>query len=170
MKADPDNMSVYDEFQYEGRLIKVIWRDAGFIPPPELVTQASGVCFCEDGRVVLVRKDYDTWTLVGGHLEAGESAYEAFIREVEEEACAEVIELRYLGSQEVHDPADPENKQIYYQTRFWARVNLKEFDPRFEIVERKCFDVSELGSVLNWDTKNNLDVILQRCEEIQQIS
>jgi len=168
MKTDLEKAPISDEFLYGGRWIKVIWRDAGFIPPQELITQASGVCFCEDGRVVLVRNDQDTWTLVGGHPEAGETAQEAFIREVAEEACADVIEMRFLGSQEVHDPGDPDNRPISYQTRFWARVNLRKFDPRFEIVERKLFDLTEVRTVITWHTKNNLDMILRKCEEIQR--
>ncbi len=63
--------TIFDDIIHEGRKIRVIWRGAEFIPPRALVTQASGVCFTEDGRVVLVTKDGASWQLVGGHSRAG---------------------------------------------------------------------------------------------------
>jgi len=158
------SLEIVDEIELEGRQIRVVWRPAEFEPPLDLITQASGVCFTEEGKVVLVSKDGINWQLPGGHLDAGETPQAAFVREVAEEACAEVLQMRYLGAQEVHDPGDPEGR-VYYQTRFWARVRLKDFYPAFEIVERRCFDFDEVKTALNWQTKNVLDEIIRRCEE-----
>lgn len=151
----------------DGRQIRVIWRPPDFVVPSHLVTQASAVCFTVDGKVLLVSKDGENWQLPGGHLEEGETPEEAVVREIEEEACVVVMELGYLGAQEVHDPDDPEGKGVYYQTRFWARVKLKEFRPDFEIVTRKCFAFGEMKSALDWHTTNVLDEIVRRCGEIQ---
>jgi hypothetical protein len=82
---------------------------------------------------------------------------------VAEKSCAEVLQIRYLGAQEVHDPVDPDGRALYYQVRFLARVRIKEFNPEFEIIERKCFDLTELKSVLGWQANNVIDEIIRRC-------
>lgn len=156
---------IADEIEVEGRQIRVVWRPEEFFPPLDLITQASGVCFTEEGKVVLVSKDGVSWQLPGGHLDAGETPQEAFVREVAEEACADVLQMRYLGAQKVHDPGDPDGRAVYYQTRFWAKVRLRDFKPAFEIVERRCFDLSEVKIALRWQTTNMIDEIIRRCEE-----
>lgn len=51
---------------------------------------AGGVVFRPDGMVLLLRHREGTWVFPKGHLDAGESALTAALREVEEEAgvCA----------------------------------------------------------------------------------
>jgi hypothetical protein len=51
------SLEIVDEIELEGRQIRVVWRPAEFDPPLDLITQASGVCFTEEGNVVLVSKD-----------------------------------------------------------------------------------------------------------------
>jgi len=51
------NFDIVDEIEVEGRQIRVDWRPAEFDPPLDLITQASGVCFTEEGNDVLVSKD-----------------------------------------------------------------------------------------------------------------
>lgn len=59
------------------------------MPPPEL---AVGLIVAEDGRLLLQLRDDrpdilepGVWALFGGHIDAGEPADEAFLREMEEE-------------------------------------------------------------------------------------
>ncbi|MGI9189399.1 MAG: NUDIX hydrolase [Longimicrobiaceae bacterium] len=57
-------------------------------PPSRIETSAGGVVFrCRGGivRVLLVRDRYGHWGLPKGHVEAGETASEAALREVREE-------------------------------------------------------------------------------------
>ncbi|MFI9771279.1 NUDIX domain-containing protein [Streptomyces sp. NPDC052415] len=75
------------------------WR-AGWYPPPDPPPGtwhgSAGVCVVED-RIVLVTGDGSRWGLPGGRPEPGEDWYATLQREVEEEACATVVEARLLG-------------------------------------------------------------------------
>ena len=53
---------------------------------PGVVGGAGGVVFRPDGNVLLLRHREGTWVFPKGHLDAGERALEAAVREVEEEA------------------------------------------------------------------------------------
>jgi 8-oxo-dGTP pyrophosphatase MutT (NUDIX family) len=96
----------------------------GWIPPTHLVTQALGLCFTADRLVVMVTWDGRQWTFPGGTVEDGETVEHALVREVAEEACARVVRCRYLACQHVADPLNPDGGPSYYQTRWWARVEL----------------------------------------------
>jgi|CXWL01.1.fsa_nt_gi ADP-ribose pyrophosphatase YjhB (NUDIX family) len=161
-------MNIIEEIIWEERPLKVTWRDKSFIPPLELITQASGLCFTDDSKIVLVTADRETWQLVGGHPQTNETIENAFIREVSEEACATVTEIAYLGAQEVSDPQSPTGFTVYYQARFYARVMLGEFTSKHEIIERKRVEPSAVKSILNWRTSRIFDVILQAALEYEQ--
>lgn len=141
---------------WEGRGLTVTWDPTPVLPPPGRVTQASGVCFTEDGRIVLVRGS-GGWSLPGGHPEPGETAVEALTREVREEACAVVDRSAYLGAQRVEDPGGGEP---YFQTRWWARVTLLPFQPLHEKTERTLVSPEQFVDTLNWDTRRIAGAIL----------
>jgi hypothetical protein len=79
----------------------------GWLPPAAQVTQALGICFTADGRVLMVTWNDADWTLPGGTVEPGETIEVALAREVAEEACATVHACRYLACQYVADPRNP---------------------------------------------------------------
>jgi hypothetical protein len=68
----------------------------GWYPPEAAITQSYGFCFTPDGLVVLVQTRDDSWKLPGGQLEAGETAGDALVREVAEEACTRVATLEQV--------------------------------------------------------------------------
>jgi ADP-ribose pyrophosphatase YjhB (NUDIX family) len=139
----------------------VSWIAAPARPPRGSVTQASGVCSTEDGRIVLVAGLDRRWALPGGHLRPGETTEEAFVREVREEACAVVQHLAYLGAQQVDDPECAAGPRRTYQVRFWARVTLQPFEPRFETEDRMLVTPSGFVETLAWHTARVAGALLE---------
>jgi len=143
-------MQVQHHSEWEGRRLTVTWMPPPFRPPRDATTQAMGLCFTADHRVVLVTSDGASWTLPGGSLEQGETPVQALKREVREEACAVVRRSAYLGCQRVDDPGHPQGPTHYYQTRFWARVTLRPFEPAFETVARRLVEPDHVLEELAW--------------------
>ncbi len=150
-------MRIIETNTWEGRGLTVTWEDGPVPPPRDQTTQASGVCFTDDGLIVLVGSGDGRWSLPGGHLEDGESAEDALIREVREEACAVVERCEYLGAQRVDDPAED---RPYFQTRWWARVRLLPFDAQYETTERKLVTPKAFVASLGWNTVRIAQAIL----------
>lgn len=141
---------ISEENIYEGRVLKTTWSASRTPPPRALITQASGLCFTNDGLIILIAGEEGTWSLPGGHPEPGETIEQTLVREVREEACAVVEHLAYLGAQQVDDPSAPTGLTRYYQTRFWARVHLEPFHPQFEILHRTLAPPKNFLSQLSW--------------------
>lgn len=152
---------IFEEHTLEGREITVTWRGSAFTPPRYLIRQASGICFTDEGLIVLVTGDGESWGLPGGHPENDETIEDAFIREVREEACAIVTNPNYLGSSEVKDPGNPEGLTVTYQARFWARVWLDEFKPEYETTGRKLVAPEDMIPTLNWYPARIIGIILK---------
>src|SRR4051812_29124994 len=135
---------------WEGRRLLVRWMPAPFVPPRELTTQAYGICFTEHRKIALITTGDGRWNLPGGHPEAGETLEAALEREVWEEARARVVRSQYIGCQQIEDPDAADGPPIYYQARFWARVEVYPFKALFETTERKLIDPTEFLTSLHW--------------------
>jgi ADP-ribose pyrophosphatase YjhB (NUDIX family) len=145
---------ITEQAEIGGHHYVVTWMPPPFRPPRELTSQAGGICFTHQGEIVLVTSDDESWGLPAGHPKAGESTEDTFVREVLEEACAQVQEFAYIGCQKVIGPSlDADWKHpLHYQARFWARVALLPFSPDFETTGRRLVPPSELLPALNWST------------------
>ena len=154
-------MRLGEQSTWEGRPLIVEWLPSPFAPPRDLVTQASGVCFTDDGEIVLVAGAKHAWSLPGGHPEPGETLEQTLTREVREEACAEICHSVYLGAQQVDDPQSPDGLTHYYQARFWARVRLEPFAPQFERLYRVCVAPSAFLTTLQWGTTRIAQALLE---------
>lgn len=160
--ADADVLSAAGR----GRRYRIAWFDPPFRPPLNEATQALGICFTDDRRIVLVTWNGADWSLPGGSLERGETLEQALAREVREEACARVVTSRYIGCQRVEELDG--DRLAYYQTRFWARVELDEFRPEHEMSARRLVAPEEFRATLFWGAETTAGVIIERGLEIEE--
>jgi ADP-ribose pyrophosphatase YjhB (NUDIX family) len=92
------------------------------------ITQSSGVCFDDRGRILLLRQEGKPWNLPGGHPEAGETLEQAVEREVYEETTVKVGRCQLIGYQEVLE----DGEVARYQARFAClieRIDPQQSDP-----------------------------------------
>ena len=71
--------------------------------PQEKITQCYSVAFYKEKIVIVHNEKQDTWGLVGGSVEKGESLGETLIREIKEESNMKVIDFKAIGYQKVID-------------------------------------------------------------------
>lgn len=160
--AEPEARSVQETFD-QGRRVTFTWFDPPFRPEPPHSNQAYGICFTEAGMIVLGASDVDGgryWNPLGGGVEPGETLEDCLVREVMEEGCARVAESRYIGCQRVDDPDHPTGPRRFYQTRFWARVELLRWDPQHEIDERRLVRPEDFLQTLAWGSAPTAAIIL----------
>lgn len=111
----------------------------------EKYKQVSGFIFDEDDKLLIVKSD-DVWTLPGGHPELYEYTVGTLIREVLEEACVGIKNIKYLGAVEV-----VEDDMKYYQLRFVAKVNeIYKFKAGYETNDRKFVEINHLKDYIKW--------------------
>jgi hypothetical protein len=79
---------------------------------------------------------------------------------VAEEACAHVVSSRYIGCQRVEELDG--DRAPYYQTRFWARVELHDFRADHEMTARRLVAPSEFRARLFWGPETTAGLILER--------
>jgi len=151
--------TITEAASWHGRHFNVTWFPAPFVPPLDLVTNVRGLCFTEQGHIVLAAVADREWTLPGGHREPGESMEATLVREIREEICASVSNAVYLGVQRVID--EHHTSVIHYHARYWARVRMEEFVPSHEVHYLAFVQPPMLLTTLNWQTKRILEATLQ---------
>jgi hypothetical protein len=66
----------------------------------------------------------------------------------------------YIGCQRVEELDG--DRAVYYQTRFWARVELDEFRPEHEMTARRLVAPEEFRATLFWGAERTAWLILAR--------
>jgi NADH pyrophosphatase NudC (nudix superfamily) len=148
----------------DGERYRVAWFDPPFLPPLDDTTQALGICFTAERRIVLVTWNDEQWSLPGGTVERGETLERTLGREVREEACARVLDSRYIGCQRVEEG----NGDSSYPTRFWARVELDPFTPEHEMTARRLVSPKDFRAALFWGAETTAGLILERGLAIEE--
>lgn len=157
-----ESVTVQEEVVWEGRRMTVSWLPAPFLPPSDLTTQVSGICFTEHRKIVLVSGDGRRWDMPGGRPEQGESLEEALARHVWGQARARVVRGQYIGCERVEDSGHPDGPRIYYQAHCWARVEVYPFKAPSETAERQLIDTASFLSTLFWAESSVAPIILER--------
>ena len=111
---------------------------------PDVCVRSRGVCVTEAGEVLLVLDNSNLWGIPGGGREAGESAEDAFVREVWEEARVRVVESRYLTAMQVARLDDQGGvASIEHHAHYWARVEVEPWQGGHETTERSLLPAAE---------------------------
>lgn len=116
---------------------------------PRLPVVACMVVAIDIKGLVVLAKPKRGWGLPGGHLENGETAEQAAIREVYEEAAVKITNLRVAGGWLAEKIFDTESNrhspQKSYQLLFIAKIEkVDDFAGKFETSERAFVPASEL--------------------------
>lgn len=156
-------------YEIRNRHFECEWLPAPFVPPRELTIQSSGFCFTESGKITLVSDDRG-WALPGGFPEKGETLEQALIREIDEEACATVLDYVYMGSLKNREltPVPEGQSSLFYQARYWVRVKNAPFNPLFEMTKREEIDPGRFVGLIRWKYKRIASLILDEALLIER--
>ena len=133
-----------EEYEKLSENCKILWRK-GFNLTTEKYTQVSGYIFNDKNELLIVKSGKD-WTVPGGHPELYEYTIGTLVREVMEETCVSIKNIKYLGAVEVI-----ENGEKYYQLRYIAKVDkVHEFKKEWETSERKFVKIEDLHEYIKW--------------------
>ncbi len=135
-----------EEYEQINDNCKMLWRE-NFQITNEKYTQVYCYIFNDNNELLIVKnEENNNWTIPGGHPEKNEEKLDTLKREVLEEACVTVKDIKYLGAVEV-----VENNEIYYQLRYTAKTKeILPFKQEWEISERLFVNLNDLDKYIKW--------------------
>lgn len=113
---------------------------------------SEAIIMIDDEQTVLVRNVNGRLNTPGGHSEPGETSAETMIREVREEACADVIAYAPIAFARSECLEGERPGFVMVRDMYVARVNLLPWQqPEFEIVERLIVPIADLVGIMSAD-------------------
>ena len=113
---------------------------------------SEAICMIDDTQTVLVRNVNGRLNTPGGHPEPGESSVETMIREVKEEAVAEVTSSKLIAYARSECLEGERKGHIMIRDMYIARVNLLPWvQPDLEIEERLIVPLADLVRIMSAD-------------------
>ena len=127
--------------------------------------QVYGVCFCDDKMIIGYGGTKESWGLIGGTIETGETFEQTLKREIQEESNTEVLAALPIGYQKVTDTRD---NSFIYQLRYACLVKPHGpfvSDPDGSITEIKLIDPIDFKKYFDWGKIG--DRIIERALELK---
>jgi len=99
-----------------------------------IVTHSAGGVIVKDGRVIVVNQRSSSWSLPKGHIEDGEDAHAAAIREIAEETgITDLTLIDDLGSYSRHkigkDPKEEDRTELKTMHMFLFNTEEEDLKP-----------------------------------------
>ena len=117
---------------------------------PLQCTQVYAVCLCEDEMVIVYSGRKQSWGLVGGTIEEGETFDDTLRREIKEESNMQVLNFLPVGYQKVTDTRDGHS---YFQLRYVCTAcpyGPFVSDPAGTVTEIKLIDPKDYKKYFDW--------------------
>ncbi len=146
---------IEETWYYEGLEVHSVWIPSQDWKVFNPVTQARGVCFTPEGKILLIQ-EHKNWTIPGGSTESGETPEDTLRREVDEEATLELGECRLIGASQTLVPKSPKliERKLFYQLRYVAIIKeMKEPTPdpcTGRIYSQKLIEPEEFNQYVQW--------------------
>lgn len=113
---------------------------------------SEAICMIDDATTVLVRTVEGRLNTPGGHPEAGDTSEETMIREVREEACAEVTSWQLIAYARSECLKGERKGTVMVRDMYVARVEMLPWvRPGGEIAERLMVPLKELVAIMSAD-------------------
>ena len=150
----------------DGSVAHVIYEDVDSFESLDStkVKQTYAVCLLGGKMVIVLHGRKNTWGLVGGSIESGESYGDCLKREIKEESNMKVLDFKPVGYQTVKTG----DKEIY-QLRYVCKVEpYGDFvsDPDGNITEIKVIDPKDYRKYFDWGEVG--DRIVERALELKE--
>lgn len=110
--------------------------------PPDRVPHgqphgSAGICVLPTGEMILVSQDGQIWDFPAGRPQGDETWEETLRREIIEESCSLVTDTHLLGYCRSQCCQGVEQGLVLVRAIWRAKVELLDWEPRFEINHRK---------------------------------
>ena len=161
-------MIIRETMEFDGKIYDRVYEDADSFDHLDAskCRQVYGVCFCE-GKIVLgYRGKKDTWGIIGGTIEEGETFTQTLNREIKEEANMEIIKELPLGYMTIREQG---NDVVFYQLRYACLVRpFGPFisDPDGSITKIALIEAKDYKQYFDWAKVG--DRLIERALELYE--